>query len=63
MASRIRLCEDDELRRLALQADFVVARVERPEHDGFARESGLSEAEVAFFRATGGARLLTARKP
>ncbi len=63
MASRIRFYEDDELRRLALQADFVEAHAERPEHEGFAREAGLSEAEVAFFQATGGAQLLTARKP
>ncbi len=63
LASRIRFYEDAELRRLAQDAGFVDVEVERPNLEPFAREAGLSEADVAVFRGGGGAQLLTARRP
>lgn len=62
MASRIRFYEDAELRRLALDAGLADVAVERPDLEPFAREAGLSEDDIAFFRDTGGAQLLTARR-
>ncbi len=62
MASRFRFDEDQELRRLALEAGFAEARVERPDLEPYAREVGLTEDEVLHFRGESGCQLLTARK-
>ena len=62
MASRIHFYEDDELRRLGHDAGFVDVQVDRPSLEPFAREAGLSEEDVAFFRGMGGAQILTARR-
>lgn len=62
VASRIRFYEDAELRRLALDAGLADVAVQHPDLEPFAREAGLSEDDIAFFRDTGGAQLLTARR-
>ena len=61
-APRLRFYEDSELRELARAAGFVDVRVDRPDLEPYARQAGLSEDAVAFFRGAGGAQLLTARK-
>ena len=62
VASRFHFYEDAELRRLALEAGFTEARVERPDLEPHARAAGLTEEEVLHFRGERGAQLLTARK-
>ncbi len=62
IASRLRFYEDAELERMAIQAGFQDARVERPDLEPYAQEAGLPEPVVAAFRNPSGAQLLTARR-
>lgn len=63
IASRLRFYEDGELRDLASAAGFTQVRVERPDLEAYARETGLPEDAMALFRGSGGAQLLVARRP
>lgn len=62
MASRIHFYEGSELERAARQAGFEEAEASEPDMEPFAREAGLSEEQVGFFRGSSGSLLLTARK-
>ena len=61
MASRLRFYEDDELRRLALEAGFDRATVVRRKLEPFARQAGVPEEHLVLF-AGGGAPFLLAQK-
>lgn len=62
LASRIHFYEPAELEHAAQAAGFIEVRVSEPDLGPYAREAGLTEEQVGFFRGTGGALLLTARK-
>ena len=61
IASRLRFYDDDQLRRLAIDAGFAEARVVRRDLLPFAREVGVPEEHLALF-AGKGAPFLIARK-
>jgi SAM-dependent methyltransferase len=61
VASRMRFCEDDEFRDLAVAAGFTGARVERRDLEQYAREAGVPEEGLPLFRGAG-APFLLARK-
>jgi SAM-dependent methyltransferase len=61
MASRIRFYEDAELEQMARQAGFAEARVERPDFEPFARETGVPAEALGLFARRYG-QLLLARK-
>ncbi len=63
MASRSRFYEDAELLEMATRVGFADARIERPDLGPYAREAGLPDDLVAMFSGSGGAQLLTARRP
>lgn len=65
MASRLHFYEDDELVELARKAGFREARVERPDLEQFARDAGVPEEAMVFFRRGQGelyGQLLIARR-
>jgi SAM-dependent methyltransferase len=61
MASRIHFYEDEELERMAIEAGFSEAHVERPDLSRFVKGSGVPKKDVGLFSGRGG-QLLIARK-
>lgn len=62
LASRIHFYDVGELEHAARAAGLVDVRASEPDLEPFAREAGLTEDQVGFFRGAGGSLLLTARK-
>jgi len=50
IASRLYFYEDEELKQLARKAGFREARGERPDLEQFAREAGVPEEAMVFFK-------------
>ncbi len=61
IASKLTFYDDADLEQLARRAGFVDIRVERPDLEKFARESGVPEEALHFFSGRGG-QLLIAHK-
>ncbi len=59
MASRLRFYEDEELVQLARKAGFADARVEHPDFEPLARQSGIPEEALPLFRGRAGQLLIS----